>query len=58
LSDKNFKVLEIKPGIYHGYKALEPGTILMYFLNKKYNVDDEFRKSVGYFNEDWKTKDK
>ena len=58
LSDKNFQVLEIKPGIYHGYKALEPETILMYFLDKKYDPSDEFRKQIGYFNEEWTTQNK
>ncbi|HAI38861.1 MAG TPA: hypothetical protein DCM40_12440, partial [Maribacter sp.] len=32
LSDRNPRVLKIPPGIYHGYKALEPGSILMYYL--------------------------
>lgn len=58
LSDKNFRVLEIQPGIYHGYKALEPGSILMYYLTHKYNPQDEIRAEVGSFNEDWNTKNK
>ena len=33
LSDKNPQVLKIPPGIYHGYKALEPETILAYYVN-------------------------
>ena len=32
LSDKNPQVIEMKPGIYHGYTALEPNSILMYYL--------------------------
>ena len=32
LSDKNFDMLEIPPGIYHGYKALEPNSILNLFF--------------------------
>jgi len=55
LSDKNPRVLEITPGIYHGYKALEPGSILLYYLTEKYNPDDEFRAPVGAFNENWNT---
>ncbi len=58
LSDKNPRVLEIKPGVYHGYKALEPGTILCYYLTEKYNPDDEIRAAVGDFNEDWSTPNK
>lgn len=55
LSDKNPRVLEITPGIYHGYKALQPGSILLYYLTEKYNPEDEIRASVGSFNEDWNT---
>jgi dTDP-4-dehydrorhamnose 3,5-epimerase-like enzyme len=58
LSDKNFRVLEIPPGLYHGYKALEPNSILMYYLTEKYNPDDEFRASVGSFGEIWNTENK
>jgi dTDP-4-dehydrorhamnose 3,5-epimerase-like enzyme len=48
----------IEPGIYHGYKALEPGSILMYYLTHKYNPEDEIRATVGSFNEDWNTPNK
>ena len=58
LSDKNMRVLEITPGIYHGYKAIEPGSILLYYLTHKYNRDDEIRAKVGDFGEDWKTENK
>ena len=58
LSDKNFRVLKIPPGIWHGYKALEPGTILMYYVTKKYDPEDEERTAVGTFGEEWETKNK
>jgi dTDP-4-dehydrorhamnose 3,5-epimerase len=58
LSDKNFRVLPIPPGLYHGYKALETNSILMYYLTEKYNPDDEFRASVGSFGEVWNTENK
>jgi dTDP-4-dehydrorhamnose 3,5-epimerase-like enzyme len=58
LSDKNFKVISIPPGIYHGYKALEPNSILMYYLTEKYDVTDEYRAPVGFFGEVWETKNK
>ena len=58
LSDRNPRVLKIPPGIYHGYKALEPGSILMYYLTEKYNPEDEFRAIPGEFNEVWQTKNK
>ncbi len=58
LSDKNTRVLEIPPGIYHGYKALEPNSILMYYLTHKYNPSDEIRAEVGQFGENWNTENK
>lgn len=58
LSDRHPRVLQIPPGIYHGYKALEPGSILMYYLTEKYNPSDEFRAIPGEFNEIWQTKNK
>ena len=58
LSDKNPTVLEIPPGIYHGYKALEPGTILAYYVTRKYDPTDEHRVSIGHFGEEWKTENK
>ena len=39
LSDKNFRTLKISPGIYHGYKALEPNSIMMYYLDEKYDLE-------------------
>jgi len=58
LSDKTQKVLTIPPGVYHGYKALEPNSILIYYLSHKYNPDDEFRAKVGDFGETWNPENK
>ena len=58
LSEKNPRVLEIKPGIYHGYKALEADTMLMYYVTEKYNPQDEIRAKVGYFDEVWSAENK
>ena len=58
LSDKNPRVIVMKPGVYHGYKALEPGSILCYYLTHKYNPDDEIRANVGDFGENWETENK
>lgn len=59
LSDKNpTKTLMIPPGSYHGYKALEQGSILLYYLTHKYNPNDELRAQVGFFGENWNTPDK
>lgn len=53
LSDKNPRVLKIPTNVYHGYKALIPGSILLYYVNKKYNPTDEIRARVGDFGEIW-----
>ena len=37
ISDKNPRVLEIPPGIFHGYKALQPESIMLYYLTEKYD---------------------
>jgi dTDP-4-dehydrorhamnose 3,5-epimerase-like enzyme len=58
LSDKNPRILKIPPDIYHGYKAIEPGSILMYYLTEKYNPKDEYRVKIGYFKEKWITENK
>ena len=58
MSANDPQVLEIPPGIYHGYKALEPGTILAYYVTRKYDPTDEHRKEVGGFGEEWKTENK
>lgn len=56
LSDKSLKALEIPPGIHHGYKAIIPGTILMYYITEKYEKVSKFddkRHPIGYWGEDW-----
>ena len=58
LSDKNPRVIEMKPGVYHGYKALEPNSILLYYLTHKYNPEDEIRAKVGDFGENWMVENK
>ena len=58
LSDKTQKSLKIPPGVYHGYKALIPGSILMYYLTEKFNPNDEFRAKPGAFGENWETESK
>ena len=61
LSDKNLQILEIPPYVYHGYRALIPGTILMYYITEKYEkvskYDDE-RVPIGHFGESWGTPSK
>ncbi len=58
LSDKNPRILKIPPGIYHGYKALEPNSILIYYLTEKFNPGDEFRAKPGSFGEKWHVENK
>jgi len=58
LSDKNPRVLQIDPETYHGYMALEPGSILLYYLDHKWDPTDEHRASMGAFGEDWRTENK
>ena len=58
LSDKNPRILKIPPGVYHGYKALEPNSILLYYLTEKYDPSDEHRAKVGDFNETWAIENK
>jgi len=60
LSDKNLRVLEIPPGVHHGYKALVTGTILMYYITEKYETVskfDDIRNPIGVFGESWDTHD-
>jgi dTDP-4-dehydrorhamnose 3,5-epimerase-like enzyme len=58
ISDKSPKVLTIPPGVYHGYKALQPGSTILYYLTEKYDPADEWKVRVGYFGETWETENK
>ena len=58
LSDKNPRTLKIEPGIYHGYKALQPESIMLYFLDQKYDPNDEWKVLPGHFGESWNTESK
>ena len=58
LSDKNPRVLEIPPGVYHGYKALQPESIMLYYLTEKYDPADEWKVRPGNFGESWETENK
>lgn len=43
ISQDTGKTLIIPPGVWHGYKALEP-TTLVFYIDKKYSTDDEHRR--------------
>ena len=58
LSDKNYKILEIPPGVWHGYKALQPDSIMLYSLDKEYSPNDEWKAKPGSFGEIWSTENK
>lgn len=55
LSDKNNTILTIHPNIWHGYRALEPNSILIYGLDKKYDSADILKANIGDFGENWRT---
>ena len=55
LSDKNQRIIEIPPGVYHGYKALQSESIILYYLDQKYSSDDEWKVLPGHFGENWNT---
>ena len=58
ISDRYPKTLKIPPGVYHGYKALEPGSMMLYYLTEKYDANDEFRAIPGHFGENWEIENK
>tara|TARA_R110000824_G_scaffold59305_2_gene159366 strand:- start:41 stop:460 length:420 start_codon:yes stop_codon:yes gene_type:complete len=58
ISDKNPRVLKIEPDVYHGYKALQPESIMLYYLTEKYDVEDEWKVLPGHFGENWETQSK
>ena len=55
ISDKNPRILEIPPGVYHGYKALQSESIILYYLSEKYDTNDEWKVLPGHFDETWET---
>ena len=58
LSDKDQKILKIEPGIWHGYMALQPESIMLYYLTEKYDPQDQWKQPPGSFGEDWRIPNK
>ena len=52
VSEHTHKTIAIPPGVWHGYKSLEP-TILVFYIDQKFNTEDEFRRST--VSEEWIT---
>lgn len=50
LSEDTHKTLVIPPGVWHGYKSLEP-SIIVFYIDHKFNMDDEHRRETKA--EDW-----
>ena len=45
VSSDTKKTLVIPPGVWHGYKSLEP-SILVFYIDQKFSVDDEHRRET------------
>jgi|TARA_R110000824_G_scaffold43928_6_gene128214 dTDP-4-dehydrorhamnose 3,5-epimerase len=58
LSDKFPRTLTIPPGVYHGYKALQPESTILYYLSEEYDPEDEWKVLPGHFGESWETDSK
>lgn len=50
LSEHTHKTLMIPPGVWHGYRSLEP-SILVFYTDEKFNIEDEFKRETKA--EDW-----
>ena len=56
ISDKNpTNLITIPPNIWHGYKSLEPNSIILYYVSHKWNKNDEWKCTPGSFGESWET---
>lgn len=43
LSGHSRKTLIIPPGVWHGYKSLEP-SVMVFYITQKFNTKDEFKR--------------
>ena len=54
LSDRNTRLLKLPHRSYHGYKNIgNKEAILLYWLDKKWTPNDDFKLKPGSFGEDW-----
>jgi dTDP-4-dehydrorhamnose 3,5-epimerase-like enzyme len=58
LSDRNPVYMRLAGGVYHGYKCLQPGSILLYYFPIKYDPALQTKKLPGYFGENWEIENK
>ncbi|OGH70398.1 MAG: hypothetical protein A2754_03510 [Candidatus Magasanikbacteria bacterium RIFCSPHIGHO2_01_FULL_47_8] len=52
VSEHTHQTIIIPPGVWHGYKALEP-TVLVFYIDGKFNAADELRRPTK--SEEWAT---
>ncbi len=55
ISEHTRKTLIIPPGVWHGYKSLEPA-VLVFYIDKKFSTDDEHRRPTDP--KDWEIETK
>lgn len=59
LSDKDPGILKLPHRSYHGYKNIgNEEAILLYWLDKKWTPDDDFKLEPGSFGENWEIESK
>ena len=58
ISDKNYRIIEIPPGVWHGYRALQDESIMLYSLTEEYSIDDEWKVKTGHFGDCWSDENK
>lgn len=55
VSEHAHKTIIIPPGVWHGYKSLEP-TVLVFYIDQKFDTADELRQPTR--SEEWATETK
>jgi len=53
LTDKVMSVLRVPGNAYHGYRALEPNSIMVYGFTNKYIHELVEKVPSGFFGEEW-----
>lgn len=55
LSERNPRWITIPPGVWHGWRAIEPGSIMLYYLDLKYSTGDEVKLPPSSIPFEWET---